>query len=486
MNSVVIGSGFGGMAAALRLRAKGHNVTLVEKHPDLGGRARVFEKNGFIYDGGPTVITAPYLINEIFEIFKKNPKDYIELSPLKIWYQFIFEDKTKFNYSGDEMEMKRQIEMINKQDVAGYEKLVNFTKKIFDKGFTELADIPFDRPFVMMRQLPALLKLKSYKSVYSLVSSYVKNEKLRRMLSMHPLLVGGNPFTTTSIYGLILYLEKKWGIHYSMGGTGNIIKGFEKLMYEEGIKIIKDREVTKIISNKKKVTGIQLNDQTIIESENVICNADPPAVYEKMLKDNINNSFLFKWKKNRMEYSMGLFVYYFGTKKKYENVEHHTIKFGNKYKEHLDDIFNKKKLNDDISYYLHRPSSTDETMAPKGCDCFYVLVPVPNNQSNIDWSTEGEKMKNLVIDKMQNDLMPNLKENIVEDFYLTPDYFEKDLNTKFGSGFSIQPKFSQSAYFRFHNKSEIYDGLYFVGAGTHPGAGVPGVLSSAKVLDKII
>ena len=486
MNSVVIGSGFGGMAAALRLRAKGHNVTLIEKHPDLGGRARVFRKNGFIYDGGPTVITAPYLINELFEIFKKDPKDYIELSPLKIWYQFIFEDKTKFNYSGDEMEMKRQIEMINKQDVAGYEKLVNFTKKIFDKGFTELADVPFDRPFVMMRQLPALLKLKSYKSVYSLVSSYIKNEKLRRMLSMHPLLVGGNPFTTTSIYGLILYLEKKWGIHYSMGGTGNIIKGFEKLMYEEGIKIIKDHEVTKIISNKKKVTGIQLNDQTIIETDNVICNADPPAVYEKMLKDNTNNSFLFKWKKNRMEYSMGLFVYYFGTKKKYENVEHHTIKFGNKYKEHLDDIFNKKKLNNDISYYLHRPSSSDESMAPKGCDCFYVLVPVPNNQSNIDWSTEGEKMKNLVIDKMQNDLMPNLKENIVEDFYLTPDYFEKDLNTKFGSGFSIQPKFSQSAYFRFHNKSEIYDGLYFVGAGTHPGAGVPGVLSSAKVLDKII
>ena len=208
MNSVVIGSGFGGIAAALRLRAKGHDVTLIEKHPDLGGRARVFKKNGFIYDGGPTVITAPYLINELFELFKKDPKDYIELSPLKIWYQFIFEDKTKFNYSGDENEMKRQIEKINKDDVEGYEKLVNFTKKIFDKGFTELADVPFDKPFVMMQQLPALLKLKSYKSVYSLVSSYVKNEKLRRMFSMHPLLVGGNPFTTTSIYGLILYLEK--------------------------------------------------------------------------------------------------------------------------------------------------------------------------------------------------------------------------------------------------------------------------------------
>ena len=183
---------------------------------------------------------------------------------------------------------------------------------------------------------------------------------------------------------------------------------------------------------------------------------------------------------------MGLFVYYFGTKKIYDNVEHHTIKFGSKYKEHLDDIFDKKKLNNDISYYLHRPSATDKSMAPEGNDCFYVLVPVPNNQSGIDWSIESDKMKKLIIDKMENDLMPNLRNNIVEDFYLTPDYFEKDLNTKFGSGFSIQPKFTQSAYFRFHNKSEIYDGLYFVGAGTHPGAGVPGVLSSAKVLDKIL
>ena len=303
---------------------------------------------------------------------------------------------------------------------------------------------------------------------------------------MHPLLVGGNPFTTTSIYGLILYLEKKWGIHYSMGGTGNIIKGLEKLMNEVGIKVIKGHEVKKIISNKKKITGVELDNQTVLKSDNVICNADPPAVYEKMLNGDANNSFLFKWKKRRMEYSMGLFVYYFGTKEKYENIEHHTIKFGNKYKEHLNDIFNNKKLNEDISYYLHRPSSTDKSMAPEGNDCFYVLVPVPNNQSKIDWSVEGEKMKNLVIDKMEKDLMPNLRKNIVEDFYLTPDYFERDLNTKYGSGFSIQPKFSQSAYFRFHNKSEIYDGLYFVGAGTHPGAGVPGVLSSAKVLDRIL
>jgi len=485
MKSLVIGSGFGGIAAALRLKAKGHEVILVEKQKDLGGRARVFKKNGFTFDGGPTVITAPFLINELFELFNKNPKDYIEIIPLNTWYRFIFEDGVKFDYSGNEDEMKNQIEKINKNDVKGYEKLVKFTKKIFDKGFLELSDVPFDKPLFMMKQLPALINLKSYKSVYSLVSSYIKDEKLRRLLSMHPLLVGGNPFTTTSIYGLILYLEKKWGIHYSMGGTGNIIKGLEKLMVEEKIKILKSSEVTNINFNQNKIKSVIINNNKELDTDNIICNADPPAVYEKLLVYKKRNTF-FNWKKKRMDYSMGLFVYYFGTKKVYKEVKHHTIKFGNKYKEHLEDIFDKKKLNDDISYYLHRPSATDKSMAPEGHDCFYVLVPVPNNQSGINWSVEGEKVKNLVIDKMEKSLLPNLRENIVEDFYLTPDYFEKELNTKYGSGFSIQPKFSQSAYFRFHNKSEVCDGLYFVGAGTHPGAGVPGVLSSAKVLDKII
>jgi len=282
-----------------------------------------------------------------------------------------------------------------------------------------------------------------------------------------------------------LFLEKKWGIHYSMGGTGNIIKGLEKLMLEENIKVLKGSEVTKINLKDGKIRNVKLKNHEEIETDNVICNADPPAVYEELL-DSKKSSFIFKWKKERMEYSMGLFVYYFGTKKVYENVAHHTIKFGDKYKEHLEDIFENKKLNEDISFYLHRPSATDKSMAPENHDCFYVLVPVPNNQSKIDWSIEGEKLKELVIKKMEKSLLPNLKNNIVEDFYLTPDYFEKELNTKHGSGFSIQPKFTQSAYFRFHNKSEICNNLYFVGAGTHPGAGVPGVLSSAKVLDKIL
>ena len=483
--TIVVGSGFGGIAAALRLKAKNHDVTLIEKHNDLGGRARVFKRKGFTFDGGPTVITAPYLINELFELFKKNPKDYINITPLDTWYRFIFEDGTTFDYSGNENLMRDQIKKINVDDVRGYENLINFTKKIFDKGFSELATVPFDKPIFMLKQLPSLLMLKSYKSVYSLVSSYVKDEKLRRILSMHPLLVGGNPFTTTSIYGLILYLEKKWGIHYSMGGTGQIIKGLEKLMVEENIEIIKNMEVTNLTFDNNKITGIRLKNQKEINADNVVCNADPPSVYDKLIEKNKSNPF-FSWKRKRMDYSMGLFVYYFGTKKTYDDVKHHTIKFGDKYKEHLQDIFKNKKLNDDISYYLHRSTATDKSMAPKGHDCFYVLVPVPNNLSGINWLEEGDKMKNLIINKMENSILPDLKNNIVEDFYLTPDYFEKELNTKYGSGFSIQPKFSQSAYFRFHNKSEICSGLYFVGAGTHPGAGVPGVLSSAKVLDKIL
>ena len=484
MKTIVIGSGFGGIAAALRMKAKGHDVTLIEKHNDLGGRARVFERNGFKFDGGPTVITAPHLIYELFEMFNKKHSKYINIKPLDTWYRFVFEDGLSFDYSGDEDSMINQIEKLSKKDVNGYIKLVEFTKKIFDKGFTELSDVPFNKPLFMMKQLPALLNLKSYKSVYSLVASYVKNEKLRRMLSMHPLLVGGNPFTTTSIYGLILYLEKKWGIHYSMGGTGAIIQGLEKLMIEENIKIIRNSEATKFFTDNGIIKSIEINNSDKIDADYVICNADPPNVYDKLVNNKKNK--LFEWKRKRMDYSMGLFVYYFGTKKVYNNVAHHTIKFGNKYKEHLKDIFENKILNNDISYYLHRPSATDKSMAPEGHDCFYVLVPVPNNQSKINWLDQGEKLKNLVIEKMQNHLLPNLKENIVEDFYLTPDYFEKELNTKYGSGFSIQPKFSQSAYFRYHNKSEICEGLYFVGAGTHPGAGVPGVLSSAKVLDKII
>ena len=483
---IVIGSGFGGLSSALRLRAKGYEVTLLEKHFDLGGRARVFKKNDFIYDGGPTVITAPYLFEELFSLFNKKISDYVKIVPLNLWYRFVFDNGETFNYSGDELSMEKEIKKFSVNDLKGYKELVKFTEKIFNKGYADLSDKPFNNLTFMLQQIPALINLKSYKSVYGLVSNYISNEKLRRVFSMHPLLVGGNPFTTTSIYALILFLEKKWGIHYSMGGTGNVVNALEKLMIEEGVKIKKNSEVTEILTNNKKVKGVKINNSLIIDCDYIVCNSDPPNVYENLIKSQNKYNFLFRKKMKRMDYSMGLFVYYFGSKKKYKDVAHHTIYFGKSYKDHLDKIFEKKILSEDISYYLHRPSATDPNMAPNGQDAFYVLVPVPNNLSKINWSIEGEKFKNLVLDKMDKSVLPGIKENVVSDFYLTPDYFEKDLATLYGSGFSIQPKFSQSAYFRFHNQSEVFDNLYFVGAGTHPGAGMPGVISSAKVLDKIL
>ena len=483
---IVVGSGFGGLASALRLKAKGYDVTLLEKHPDLGGRARVFKKGSFTYDGGPTVITAPYLFEELFLLFNKKISDYVKIVPLDLWYRFVFNDGETFDYSGNEKSMEKEIKKFSEKDYEGYNKLVKFTEKIFDKGFTDLSDKPFNNFSFMIKQIPALLNLKSYKSVYSLVSSYISNEKLRRVFSMHPLLVGGNPFTTTSIYALILFLEKKWGIHYSMGGTGNVVKALEKLMQEEGVEIIKNAEVTEIVSNNKDIKAVKVNKSKSINCDYVVCNSDPPNVYKNLIKSKNNYNFLFKEKMKRMDYSMGLFVYYFGSKKQYKNIAHHTIYFGKSYEEHLQKIFEKKVLSDDISYYLHRPSATDPNMAPDGQDAFYVLVPVPNNLSKINWSNEGDKFKNLVLDKMDKSVLPGIKENVVNDFYLTPDYFEKDLATLHGSGFSIQPKFTQSAYFRFHNQSEVFENLYFVGAGTHPGAGMPGVISSAKVLDKIL
>ena len=482
---IVIGSGFGGIAAALRMKAKGYAVTLIEKHPDLGGRARVFKKEGFTFDAGPTVITAPNLLEELFALFNKNISDYVKIIPLKLWYRFIFDDKSSFDYSGDEELMKKEIEKYSIDDFVGYQKLVKLTEKIFDKGFTELSSKPFNNISFMLKQVPALLKLKSYKSVYELISTYISDNKLRKIFSMHPLLVGGNPFTTTSIYTLILFLEKKWGIHYSLGGTGNLVKAFERLMKEEKIEIIKNSLVTELTNLNNQIVSVTVNNKDVLKADYIICNSDPPNVYKNLIKPN-NYGFLFNKKIERMNYSMGLFVYYFGSKKQYNDVAHHTICFGKSYKDHLNKIFEKKELSEDISYYLHRPTATDPSMAPPGQDCFYVLVPVPNNLSNINWHKEGEKFKQLIINKMSEQILPNLRENITADFYVTPDYFENDLSTLHGSGFSIQPKFTQSAYFRFHNKSEIFNNLYFVGAGTHPGAGIPGVISSAKVLDELL
>ncbi|MFK8139191.1 MAG: phytoene desaturase [Bdellovibrionales bacterium] len=483
---VVIGSGFGGLSAALRMRKKGYEVTLVEAQPDLGGRARVFRKDGFHFDAGPTVITAPYLIDELFEMFGKDSKDYLELLPVDPFYRVVFDDGREFDYVGDEERLFEQIRKFNPDDVEGYKKLAEHAKRIFDVGYVQLADKPFSNVADMIKVIPQMVSLQNYKSVYSLVSKYIKSPELRQVFTFEPLLVGGNPMSITSIYLLIHWLERKWGVYFPKGGTGALVNALAKLMEEEGIKIKTSAAVEKIETDDAgKVQAVLLKTGERLECDKIVSNADPSTVYHNMVDEKFRSKHSNK-KIEKRHPSMSLFVAYFGTNKKFENLKHHTILLGPRYKGLLEDIFDKKVLADDFSLYLHAPARSDEGMAPDGKDSFYVLSPVPNNTSGIDWDVEGPKYMDKIMKHLDERHMPGLLDSLETSFYITPDYFQKEMQSFGGSAFGLEPRFTQSAYFRYHNRSEEIDGLYFVGASTHPGAGVPGVLNSAKVLDKVI
>ena len=489
-NAIVIGGGFGGIAAALRLRKRGYAVTLIDKQDKLGGRAYVYHRNGFVFDAGPTVITAPFLIDELFELFGKNREDYVKLVPLYPWYRIQFADGIRFNYGGTLEQTLDEIRKIEPADADGYLKLLAHARKIFDVGFTQLGDKPFSTIWSMVKVAPQLISLGTWRSVWQMTCKYIKNEKLRRVFSFQPLLIGGNPFATTSIYSLIQHLEREWGVHFAMGGTGAIVAALQKLMREAGIKILLDTEVSRILldarSSEDRVNAVRIRDGDKLSADIVVCNADAPFVYKRLLDDALQSGRGAQSRLNRLKYSMGLFVLYFGTRKKYDEVVHHTILLGQRYRELLKEMFDDHKLEiKDFSLYLHRPTATDPSMAPRGCDAFYVLCPVPNLQGQIDWKITGPQYRELILDYLELMLLPDLRKHIVEDFYVTPEHFRDNLNTLHGTGFSIQPTFRQSAYGRFHNKSDIA-GLYFVGAGTHPGAGLPGVLCSAKVLENVL
>ena len=484
-SAIVIGSGFGGLSSALRLRALGFEVKVFEKLNQLGGRARVFKKDGYTFDAGPTVITAPFLFDELFTLFNKQRKDYVSFVELNPWYQFYFDDGSVFNYGGTVKDTEKEISKFSIKDVKGYRDLVKMSEKIFNVGFTELSHVPFHDFFFMIKQIPKLIKLKSYLTVYQLVSKYIKNPNIKKALSIQPLLLGGNPITTTSIYNLIHFLERKWGVHYAMGGTGAIIKALKKLSIEEKIQINLNTEVQEILFSGNKAVGIKLRNDKKIYSDVIVFNGDPTYAYSKMIPKKYNKRWNAKKIKN-LELSMGLFVLFFGTKKKYPKVEHHTIWMGKRFKGLLQEIFNGHHLPKDFSLYLHRPSATDENMAPKGHDSFYVLSPVPNLNSKVNWKKEAESYKLKIIKALEKTIMPKLSKELTVCFYMTPEDFERDYLSYKGSGFSLSPIFTQSAWFRFNNKSEDFKNLFFVGAGTHPGAGVPGVLSSSKVLENIL
>ena len=482
---IVIGSGFGGIAAALRMRAKGYEVDLHEKLDQIGGRARQFNQNGFIHDAGPTVITAPYLFRELFEIFGEEIDDFINFIPLDPWYRFRFHDGSFFNYGPNQDELLEQIKAFEPKDVNGYLKMLKHAEKIFELGYLKLADQPFHKLSNLIRYTPDIIKLKGYQSVYQFVSTYLKHPNLRQAFSIQPLLVGGNPFNTTSIYALIHALEKKWGVFFAKGGTGEIVSQLKMLMERKGINIFLNSEINKIVTSQQKVDGIVNSKGNFYKTDYLITNADPIYTNNHLIdnkKISLHNKFINKTAKH----SMGLFVLFFGTKVKYEHIAHHTIWMGPRYKELLSDIFDLHKLADDFSIYLHRPTATDTNFAPMGCDSFYALIPVPNLKGNIVWEDEAPAFIKSIIKALEQTMMPKLTETICESFYMTPENFLQDYNTPFGSGFSIAPLFRQSAWFRTHNKDDLYQNLFYVGAGTHPGAGVPGVLNSAKVIDKLI
>jgi phytoene desaturase len=484
-HAIVIGSGFGGLAAAIRLGARGYRVTVIEKLEQAGGRAAVFRQDGFTFDCGPTIITAPHMLEELWTLCGRKMSDDIELRAIDPFYRICFEDGKAFDYSGDPQRMREEVARFEPGDVAGFERFVKASEDIFKVGFEQLVDQPFGSFFDMVKIAPQLLRLESYRSVYSLVSKHIQNEQLRTLLSFHPLLVGGNPFAASAIFCLIAFLERKWGVHFAMGGMGAVVKGMVGLIEGQGNALRLDAPVKRIDVAKGRAVGVTLESGEKIAADIVVSNADSAWTYRTLIAPEHRRRWTDK-KVEGMRYSMGLFVWYFGTKKRYENVQHHTILMGPRYRELLGDIFDRKHLADDFSLYLHRPTATDPTLAPPGCDAFYVLSPVPHLESGVDWTKAAEPYRKRISDYLSKTQLPDLEANLVSQRILTPLDFETRYLSFRGAAFGMEPILTQSAWFRPHNRSEDIENLFLVGAGTHPGAGVPGVLASARVLDAVV
>ncbi|MBY0611291.1 MAG: phytoene desaturase [Beijerinckiaceae bacterium] len=484
-HAVVIGSGFGGLAAAVRLGARGYRVTVVEKLDAPGGRAYVYKQDGFTFDGGPTIVTAPFLFEELWTLCGRSLADDVELKPIAPFYRIVFDDGSTFDCSDDAEAMRREVEKLNPADVAGYERFLVQSRETFRIGFEQLGDVPFNSWTDMLKVAPDLVKLGGWRSVYDTVSRFVRDPRLRMALSFHPLFVGGNPFQTTSVYILISYLERHWGVHFAMGGTGALVRGLVGLIAGQGGEIRLNAEVARIDLDGRKAVGVTLADGARLPADIVVSNADTAWTYSRLLAPAARRRWTDR-KIARARYSMGLFIWYFGTKRRYHDVQHHTILMGPRYRELLHDIFDRKVLADDFSLYLHRPTATDPSLAPEGCEAFYVLSPVPNLDGSTDWAAKAESYRRAIEAQLSATLLPGLEDEIITSHVLTPQGFADRMLAYKGAAFGMEPVLTQSAWFRPHNRSEDIENLYLVGAGTHPGAGLPGVLSSARILDKVV
>ncbi len=491
--AIVIGSGFGGLAAAIRLQSAGIQTTIFEKRDMPGGRAYVYRDKGFTFDAGPTVITAPECLEELFSLSGRKIEDYIELMPVTPFYRLFWEDGFKFDYTNDMDDTLEQIRKVSPDDVSGYQRFLKYSKDVFAEGYTKLAHVPFLNWWSMIRVAPQLVKLGAYRSVYSTVAKFIKDEHLRQAFSFHSLLVGGNPFTTSSIYTLIHYLERNWGVFFPRGGTGALVRALVKLFEDLGGTIRYQAEIDRIITDtdetgasRGRVTGVRLMSGETVPCDICVSNADVVHTYRDMLQKAPAAKAKTK-KLLNMNQSMSLVVIYFGTKKRYPQLAHHNVLFGPRYKGLLKDIFSNGRLPEDFSLYLHAPTVSDPTLAPEGCEAFYVLSPVSNlGKLEIDWNVEGPKYADKILNYLEERYLPGLRENLVTQRIFTPEDFKHELNAHQGAAFSLEPVLTQSAFFRTHNRDENLRGLYVVGAGTHPGAGVPGVVNSAKATASLV
>ncbi len=483
--AIVIGAGFGGLAAAIRLSCKGYRVQVIDKLDAPGGRAYVHKQDGFTFDAGPTIITAPHLLAELWTLCGRNFADDITLQRMEPFYRLRFNDGSWFDYSGDEETMRREIARFNPDDLPGYERFVKAADQACLLGFEELGHKSFNNISDLLAAMPSMVRMQAWESLYSMVARHIRDPKLRIVFSFHPLLIGGNPFSVTRVYSLINTLERRWGVHWAMGGTGALVQGLVKLLTERNVAIRLNTPVTRIRVEQGRATGVVLENGEILDADIVVSNGDAAWTYRNLIEPQQRPH----WTNHRIDsrkYSMSLFVWYFGTNRRWEDVPHHMIMLGPRYKGLLDDMFKKLKLADDYSLYLHRPSASDPSMAPPGCDAFYVLAPVPHLGSGTDWASEAEGYRQKIQRTLEDTVLPGLGEHIVTSRITTPQDFQDRLWSHQGAAFGMEPVLLQSAWFRPHNHSEDVRNLYLVGASTHPGAGVPGVLMSARAMAETV
>ena len=479
-SAAVIGSGFGGLSLAIRLQSAGIQTTILEKRDKPGGRAYVYEDAGFVFDGGPTVITDPGALEALFKLSGRQMRDYVELLPVDPMYRLCWEDGDIFDYTNDPTRLEAQIRARNPADVEGYHRFLDYSKAVFEKGYLELGHVPFLDFGSMIRVAPALIRLKAYRSVYNQVSQFIRDEHLRQAFSFHPLLVGGNPFKTSSIYALIHALERKWGVWFARGGTAALVRGLVRLFEDLGGTLHLESEVARIETGNGRVTGVITHDGRRQDVDMVASNGDVMHTYGQLLGHTDRGRSKARTLE-RQSWSMSLFVIYFGLRRVHPDLKHHMVLFGPRYKDLIRDIFNAPELAEDFSLYLHAPTLTDPSLAPEGCSAYYVLSPVPHlGTADLNWNEVGPKYADRILDYLEQHHLPGLRSDLVTMRTLDPFGFRDELNSHHGSAFSIEPVLTQSAWFRPHNRDSKIPNLYLVGAGTHPGAGIPGVVGSAR------